>query len=283
MRSTATVLLLTLALGIGTPVKPRPRQQEGLQGKVGVVTETDLWRHYLLHVAAETRYAGPDDLDTAKKFRLEFEKAIDDFNASQETRVEADQIVALKGFIAQRDAMVEVYKEEIMSGLIEPERRAAFVQEVLTKTPVKSILRSSGAAPATDEDCGLPHSITCSITYSIASGYPGVMDPIGDDSPKIPLAASTEVVLTMNQILDGAATMPGNSHHARHTPTLTMTIDGTPHNNSGKSVCANCYLYVNSSVPVDLLSGPGAQPRRIGLEGSVVCSEAGEFFDVGRR
>jgi hypothetical protein len=281
MRYTTAVFALTLALGIGTPANPRPHQQDALQGKVGVANETDLWRHYLLHVAADGRYADRDELSAAKEFRSEFEKAIDDFNASQETRVEADQIAALKGFIAKRDAMVEVYKKEIMSALVGPERRAAFENDVLTKMPVKSLMKSSGVAPATGENCGLPNSIACSITYSIVSGYLGVpgtaeVGPLKDFS-----ASPAGVVLTMNQILDGAATMPGNSHHARHTPTVTMTIDRTPHRNSGKSVCANCYLYVNANVPMELFSGPEAQPKSLGLEGSVVCSEAGEFFDVG--
>jgi hypothetical protein len=445
MRKTASVLALTLALGIGTPAKPHPHHQEALQGKVGNASDTDLWRHSLLHVAAASPTTIPEGVDdtrltiinTAKRFRAEFEKAIDDFNAAQETRVEADQIAALKGFIAQRDAMVEAYKNELLSAT-EPQRWTAFEQEVLRKMPVKSIMKSSGAAPATEENCGIPNSITCSITYSIAqrsaglpdtvndtfgrangapgsnwtavsgtfaitsdaltvtsngspaatmyysgqtfsndqtvqamlaslpasgdyigitvrqsafgetnyyavvsyngsayslqvgkivagvtttkyagnyaaavgdritltvdgtfinaylngspiygfsdssitSGSPGVMGTVGGGSLKNFFAGSAGAVVTMNQILDGAATMPGNSQHARHTPTVTMTIDGTPHNNSGKTVCTNCYLYVNADVSTDLLSGAGAQPKGFTLEGSVVCSEAGKFYDV---
>ena len=49
--------------------------------------------------------------NTAWKLRAEFEKAIDDFNAAQETRTEADQLSS-KSFIAQRDAMVESYRKK---------------------------------------------------------------------------------------------------------------------------------------------------------------------------
>jgi hypothetical protein len=66
---------------------------------------------------------------TAWKFRAEFEKAIDDFNASQENRIEADQIAALNSFIAQRDAMVESYKTEFISALT-PQTRTEFASEV---------------------------------------------------------------------------------------------------------------------------------------------------------
>ncbi len=84
-----------------------------------------------------------------------------------------------------------------------------------------------------------------------------------------------------NQILDGAASMVGNSQHARHTPTVKMIIDGeTERNNSGKSVCADCYLYVNASVSFVLV--PSGQSEAIG-EGIVVCSEAGKFFDTRAR
>src|SRR5208337_1001965 len=118
MRKTATVIALTLALGIVTPAKPHPHHQETLQGKVGNASDTDAWRHYLLHTAAAMSTPGREGLggdvltimNTTRKFRAEFEKAIDDFNASQENRIEADQITALKGFVAQRDAMVETYR-----------------------------------------------------------------------------------------------------------------------------------------------------------------------------
>ena len=54
-----------------------------------------------------------------------------------------------------------------------------------------------------------------------------------------------------SQILDGAASMVGNSRHARHTPTVKMTINGGPeHSNSGKGVCADCYF---TSTPPFLL------------------------------
>src|SRR5208337_2331762 len=111
MRKTATAIALTLALGIVTPAKPHPRHQEALQGKVGNASDTDAWRHYLLLMTAPVPrgYAGPESVvaSAAARFRAEFEKAIDDFNAAQENRIEAFQIAALKDFIARRDAMVE--------------------------------------------------------------------------------------------------------------------------------------------------------------------------------
>jgi hypothetical protein len=92
------------------------------------------------------------------------------------------------------------------------------------------------------ESCGLPKYITCSITYSIA-GQPGGMN------------AERSHNLVFNQILDGAASMVGNSQHALHTPTVTVTISGTQHNNSGKSVCADCYLYASMPTFLSLSRG----------------------------
>ena len=263
MRKIATVIALTLALGIVTPAKPHPRHQETPQAKVGDSSDTDAWRHYLLHTAAAMSTPAPEGLggdvltimNTTRKFRAEFEKAIDDFNASQENRIEADQIIALNNFIAQRDAMVASYKHELLSALT-PEVQSEFVTEVEKS---KGTIRSA----VTGDGCGIPNQITCSITFS---WYPivGGMNP--DYSFR----------LGSNQILDGAATMVGNPQHARHTPTVTLTIVGEQHTNSGKSVCADCYLYVNANVFFTAEVGGGYDPRG---EGVVVCSEAGKFVD----
>jgi hypothetical protein len=83
--------------------------------------------------------------------------------------------------------------------------------------------------------------------------------------------------IVLNQILDGAASMVGNSQDARHTPTVTVTISGTQDNNSGKSVCAGCYLYVNADVSFVMAGGVEYE---ISSEGIVVCNEAGKFFDT---
>jgi hypothetical protein len=105
MSKTAAVIALTLALGVGAVAKTHHHHQEATQGVSGNISDTDAWRHYLLHVAANlptTTITLPSNLDsdtlavfnTAMKFRTEFEKAIDDFNAAQENRMEADQIAA---------------------------------------------------------------------------------------------------------------------------------------------------------------------------------------------
>jgi hypothetical protein len=81
-----------------------------------------------------------------------------------------------------------------------------------------------------------------------------------------------------NQILDGAASMVGNSQNARHTPTVKMSINGgAEHNNSGKSVCADCYLCVSARVRFAMVGD--AQYETSG-EGIVVCDETGKFFDT---
>jgi hypothetical protein len=90
MGKTFNVLALILVLGAVAPAKPHPHHQEALQGKVGNASDTDAWRHYLLGVAAANLTNIPEGvndgrltmLNTAKKFRLEFEKAIDEFNAA---------------------------------------------------------------------------------------------------------------------------------------------------------------------------------------------------------
>jgi hypothetical protein len=132
----SSVIILILALGIGTPAKPHPHHQVS-QGKVGNASDTDAWRHYMLPIAG----AGPlpdtsrlqgdflATVTTRSKFRAEFEKAIDDFNASQENRIEADQIAALNSFIARRDAIVESYKKELISALT-PQTWTEFEKEV---------------------------------------------------------------------------------------------------------------------------------------------------------
>src|SRR4029077_7747341 len=128
-------------------------------------------------------------------FRTEFEKAIDDFNATQENRIEADQIAALGSFIAQRDAMVESYKNELISALT-PQTRTEFEKEVENR---KDMIKSFGA---TGKSCGLPNNITCAITYS-----------------SLPLAGGMNADHSFygrwSQILDGTAFMVGNSQHAR--------------------------------------------------------------------
>jgi hypothetical protein len=272
MSNTVAVIALTLVIGIGTPAKAHHHQQEAAQGVAGNVSDTDAWRHYLLHVAANlptTTITLPSNLDsdtlaifnTAMKFRTEFEEAIDDFNAAQENRMEADQIAALKSFIVQRDAMVESYKNDLISAL-SPQTRTEFEKEVEKSKPG---IKSTGTGSATGLSCGLPDLITCSITYSMYPIFGGQN-------------AEHHRTFGWNQILDGAASMVGNSQHARHTPTVKMTIKGGPeHSNSGKSVCADCYLYVNATVSFAMVGG--VQYEASG-EGIVVCSEAGKFFDT---
>ena len=58
-----------------------------------------------------------------------------------------------------------------------------------------------------------------------------------------------------------------------------MTINGgTEHNDFGKSVCADCYQYVNANVSF-VMGVVGVQYEASG-EGIVVCNEAGKFFDT---
>jgi hypothetical protein len=266
MSKTVAVIALTLAVGIGTPAKTHHHQQEAAQGVAGNISDTDAWRHYLLHVAVAGPLPDTSSLQgdflaivtTSWKFRTEFEKAIDDFNASQETRTEADQLAALNSFIVQRDAMVEFYKNELISALT-PQMRTEFETEVQKR---KDVIRSFGA---TGKSCGHPNNITCSITYSSLPLRGG-------------MNADNHLYGSSSQILDGTASMVGNSQHARHTPTVKMTINGgTEQNNSGKSVCADCYLYVNAIVSFPMVGG--VQYEASG-EGIVVCSAAGKFFDT---
>ena len=263
---TVAVIALTLVLGIRVPAKMHYHQQEAEQGVAGNVSDTDAWRHYMLHIAV----AGPLP-DTSRlqgdflliatitwKFRTEFEKAIDDFNSSQENRIEADQLAALKSFIAQRDAMVESYKNELISALT-PQTRTEFEKEVENR---KDVIKSFGAS---GKSCGLPNNITCSITYS-----------------SLPLRGGMNADHSFNgnwsQILDGAVSMVGNSQHAQHTPIVKMTINGgTEYRNSGKSICAECYLYVNATD--SFVMAAGVQYEASG-EGIVVCNEVGKLFDT---
>jgi len=55
-----------------------------------------------------------------------------------------------------------------------------------------------------------------------------------------------------------------------------MTINGPEHSNSGKSVCADCYLYVNATVSFAMVGGVQNEASGEGI----VCSDAGKFFDT---
>ena len=198
-------------------------------------------------------------INTARKFRAEFQKAIDDFNEAQERRIEADQIAALTSFIAQRDTMVQAYKDELMA-VLNPESRPGVDKQVLQ---YRDVIRSANTDPITGEGCGIPNSISCSITYSRFNTNRTSTDGIDH--------------IGITQILDGAAIMAGNHQNARHTPTVIWTTDGKEHNISGKSVCADCYLYVNA----DVSFAAGDVVHEIGVpEGIVVCSEAGKFVNT---
>jgi len=274
MNKAFAAIALTLAFGILTPAKPH-HHQEPQQEKVDKVSDTDVWRHLLLRIGGDPNMPinGLEGdrltiITTGRKFRTEFEKAIDKFNAAQETRIEPDKIAALKDFIVRRDAMVESYKKQLMSAL------SPYEKDMIAKMLDQSKPSPGGISAATGTACGLPDQITCSITYS---GYalPG-MD------------ANHNWTLGVHQILDGFATMFGNPPHARHTPTVTATIGffdnqshewvkGTPQANSGKSVCADCYLYVNAFPSAGMAGGVQYETKG---EGIVVCNEAGKFFDT---
>jgi hypothetical protein len=196
MRKIAALIVLTLVFGIGTSAKPHPHHQEALQGKVGNASDTDAWRDYLLVVGTPSGYRGEEGdltiLTIARKFRAEFEKAIDDFNEAQERRTEADQIAALTSFIAQRDAMVQAYKNELLSKLARGEGNIS-VAAIEAQRPV---IRSATTDPTTGEGCGIPKSISCSITYSRFN--------TGKTS------ADGTFYMGITQILDGAAIMAGD-------------------------------------------------------------------------
>ena len=112
---------------------------------------------------------------------------------------------------------------------------------------------------------------------SIKSGYPGIGGTGGTAAATDFEAGSDGAVMTFNPVLDGTATMAGNALHARHTATVMVTIDGVLHNNSGKSVCPDCYLYVSANVSLNQLTGVQYAIRD---EGIVVCSEAGTLVDA---
>jgi hypothetical protein len=267
MSKTVAVIALTLAVGIGTPAKTHHHhQQEAAQGVAGNISDTDARRHFLLYMAADMSAPDPSQvrgdkltiLNGVRNFRTEFEKAIDDFNASQENRIEADQIAALNSFISQRDAMVESYWKELNS-MLTPQKQTELAKMVEASKSAK--IPTYHFTSRVGENCGLPNDITCSITYSILGN----------------LNANRGHNIVLNQILDGSASMVGNSQHARHTPTVTVTISGTQHNNSGKSVCADCYIYVNANVSFVMVEGVQYE---VSSEGIVVCSEAAKFFDT---
>jgi hypothetical protein len=271
MKKVFAVLALALTLAVGIAAKTHRQQQEPSQEKAVDTFDTNAWRHFLLSVP-EDRPGGDKDspvhlggdlltiLTTMQKFRREFEEAIDQFNVSQETRIESDELSALKDFIVRRDAMVESYRKQLMSAL-GPEGQALVV-EILEF--YKPMIKSYAISSSTGENCGLPNQFTCSITYSFRPTGGG-FNEVGQD-----MFGST-------QILDGVVTMFGNPPHARHTPTVTLVGGGKQQSSSGKSVCADCYLYVNST-----MSFPGVEgvQYEVGHGGSVACSETGKFFET---
>ena len=99
---------LTLSFWVSTAAKAH-HHQDPLQGKAGNTSDTDVWRHCLLHIAREVDIPTTEGIQgnngffaaftVARQFRAEFEKSIEDFNAAQGNRVEADQIAAMKEFM----------------------------------------------------------------------------------------------------------------------------------------------------------------------------------------
>jgi hypothetical protein len=157
--------------------------------------------------------------------------------------------------------MVESYRKDLISALT-PKRWTETENEFEKSKPG---IKSTAAGPAAGLSCGLPDLITCSITYSMYPVFVG-------------MNAEHHRTFGWNQILDGAASMIGDSQHAQHTPIVKMTINGgIEHRNSGKSVCADCYLYVNATVSFPMVKS--VQYEASG-EGIVVCNEEGKFFDT---
>ena len=160
---------------------------------------------------------------------------------------------------------MESYKNDLLK-VLTTRGRAMLIEEVEKS---KSEFISAGTKGSSGENCGIPDHITCSLTFS---------------TYRLPMISTLSV--DNNQILDGAATMVGNSQHAHHTPTVTLVVTpcpteadcnkGVPHTNSGESVCADCYMYVNATVSVGLERGA----VKIEAKGTAVCSESGNFFDV---
>jgi hypothetical protein len=50
MKTVATIAL-TLALGVVVPAKTHQHQQEAAQGVASNISDTNAWRHYMLHIA----------------------------------------------------------------------------------------------------------------------------------------------------------------------------------------------------------------------------------------
>ena len=97
--------------------------------------------------------------------------------------------------------MVESYRKDLISGLT-PQTWTETEKDFENSKPG---IKSTDAGPAPGLSCGLPDLITCSITYSMYPVFGG-------------MNADHQLTLGWNQILDGAASMVGNSQHVRHTP-----------------------------------------------------------------
>jgi hypothetical protein len=74
MRTVAAIALTRL--GIRVPAKTHYHQQEAEQGVAGNVSDTDAWRHFLLHVAANLPTTTlPSDLDN--NFRVAIQHCLE--------------------------------------------------------------------------------------------------------------------------------------------------------------------------------------------------------------
>jgi hypothetical protein len=69
MRKTIAVIALTLALGVVTAAKTHHHHQAVINGVGGNISDTDAWRHYLLHIAATAVGPPPRHQQVARRFR----------------------------------------------------------------------------------------------------------------------------------------------------------------------------------------------------------------------
>jgi hypothetical protein len=280
------VAVLVLCGLVGSTVMAHTHQHQVQTMNDATASNSDAWRHYLLQTGelAEVgaRSTSSDVLVAqAKEFTAKFKKAILEFNAKQALRsTDVEQQQAMEGFLAERDALVAQYQNNLASGL-GPVNYNKLVQVVNTfrssiksTNPVEHLYASAGAPQQIQSKSPTCNGIiTCSMTFSVTYA------PVFVDISQWPPAPQIKTAFSV--LIDGSETMhcPGNCVPGTlHTPTVSFVHAGVNYSTNGNRVCPNCYLYA-SEAPA-FLQGVGDPIDINGGDATLFCTSAGDFLNV---
>jgi hypothetical protein len=118
---------------------------------------------------------------------------------------------------------------------------------------------------------------------SISAGYTGIDAPWGGTTSISSFSGnSSGITFQIYPVMDGQGTMVNVPHGTvTHTPGVTLTQNGgTPSQINGTGVCPTCYFYADGDF-YPILGTDDTGTLSINIDGILVCSVVGQFFDGG--